>query len=108
MDHFDMHQLVNPLWGHCQEYKVEKYAIPKRLLSEEKKHFCLLQPYLVWKYLVSLIKKNKSKSSGHTEKFAKSRPKEKSPGRMRTKRQNHKVYSFLRRISTSPGHWENS
>ena len=39
-------------------------------------------PFL--KAFVSLITKNKSKSSSHTEKFAKNRLKEKSSGRMRT------------------------
>ena len=57
---------------------------------------------------VSLIKKNTSKSSWHTEKFGKRRPKEKSPGRMRTKRQNHKVCSLLRSIPSSTGHWQTS
>ena len=56
------------------------------------------------KVFASLITKNTSKSSWHTEKFAKNCLKEKSSGRMRTKRQNRKVCSFLRSISSSPGH----
>ena len=58
------------------------------------------------KVFASVNTKNKSKSSWHTEKFAKNHLKEKSSGRMRTKRQNRKVYSSLRYISSSPGHWQ--
>ena len=57
---------------------------------------------------VSLIMKNKSKSSWHTEKFAKSRLKEKSSGRMRTKRRNRKECCFLHFFSSSPGPWQTS
>ena len=68
--------------------------------------FITTLPYL--KVFASLITKNKPKSSWHTEKFAKNRLKEKSSGRMRTKRQNRKVCSSLRSISSSPGHWRTS
>ena len=60
------------------------------------------------KVFVSLITKNKSKSSWHTEKFAKSRLKEKSSGRMGTKRQNRKECCFLHCFSSSPGRWQTS
>ena len=60
------------------------------------------------KVFVSLITKNKSKSSWHTEEFSKSRLKEKSSRRMRTKCQNRKECSFLRCILSSPGHWQTS
>ena len=47
---FKTFQNFNPLWGHCQEYKIEKTCNPtKAPLIRKKKHFCLLQPYLVWK-----------------------------------------------------------
>ena len=56
---------VNPLWGHCQEYKIEKNAIlQERLLSEKKKHFCQLQPYLVWKFLSHWSRKTNPKVRG--------------------------------------------
>ena len=33
-------RVVNPLWGHCQEYKIEKNAIlQQRLLSEKRSTF---------------------------------------------------------------------
>ena len=60
------------------------------------------------KVFVSLITKNKSKSSWHTEKCAKSRLKEKSSGRMRTKHQNRKECCLLRCFSSSPGRWQTS
>ena len=44
-------QEFNPLWGHCQEYKIEKKSNPTRAyFIRKKKRFCLLQPYLVWKF----------------------------------------------------------
>ena len=56
---------INPLWGHCQEYKIEKNAIPQEgLLSEKKKHFCILQPYLVWKLLSHWSRKTNPKVRG--------------------------------------------
>ena len=99
----------NPLWGHCQEYKVEKNAIQQERLSSEKKEALLpITTLPCLKAFVSLITKNKSKSLWHTEKFAKSRLKEKSSRRMRTWRPNHKACCFLRCISSSPGHWQTS
>ena len=98
----------NPLWGHFQEYKIEKSAIlQERLLSERRSTFANYNLTSL-EFFVSLITKNKSKSLWHTEKFAKSRLKEKSWGRMRTKRQNRKECCFLRCFSTSPGHWQTS
>ena len=86
----------------------EKSNPTRASFIRKKKRFCLLQPYLVWKFLSHWSQKNKSKSSWHTEKFAKSRLKEKSSGRMRTKRQNRKECCFLRCFSSSPGHWQTS
>ena len=75
----------------------------------QKKEALLLNTTLpCLKVFFSLITKNKSKNSSHTEKFAKSRLKEKSSGRMRTKRQNRTACCFLRCISSSPGHWQHS
>ena len=76
--------LINPLWGHCQEYKSEKKAILQERFYQKKEALLLITTLPCVKVFVSLITKNKSKSSWHTEKFAKSRLKEKSSGRMRT------------------------
>ena len=96
----------NPSWGHCQEYKIEKNAIlQERLLSEKRSAFAYYN-LTSFEFFVSLNMKNKSKSLRHTEKFAKSRLKAKSWGRMRTKSQNRKECCFLRCISSSPGHWQ--
>ena len=100
--------IINPLWGHCQEYKIEKKTILQERLLSEKEALLLITTLPCLKVFVSLITKNKSKSSWHTEKFAKSRLKEKSSGRMRTKRQNRKECCFLRCFSSSPGHWQTS
>ena len=83
-----------------QSYKSVFYQKKEALL------FTTTLPCL--KVFVSLITKNKSKSSWDTEKFAKSGLKEKSSGRMRTKRQNRKECCFLRCFSSSPGHWQTS
>ena len=33
-------EIINPLWGHCQEYKIEKNTIlQERLLSEKRSTF---------------------------------------------------------------------
>ena len=99
---------INPLWGNCQEYKIEKNAIlQERLLSEKRSTFVNYNLTLS-ESIASLIMKNKSESLWHTEKFAKNRLKKKSAGRMRTKRQNRKVCSSLRSISTSLGHGRTS
>ena len=79
---------------------------PARAVFIRKETLLLIITLTCLKVIVSLITKNKSKILWHTAKFAKSRFKEKSPGRMRTKRQNHKVCSSLRFISSSPGHWQ--
>ena len=100
--------LFNPLWGHCQEYKIEKKQSYKSVFYQKKEALLLITTLPCLKVFVSLITKNKSKSLWHTEKFAKSRLKEKSSGRMRTKRRNRKECSFLRCISRSPGHWQTS
>ena len=67
--------------------------------QKKKEALLLITTLLCLKDFVSLIAKNKSKSLWHTEMVAKSRPKEKSSGRMRTKRQNRKgaVANRLRR-----------
>ena len=80
----------------------------KNFFYQRKEALLFITTLPCLKVFVSLIKKNKSKSLWHSEKFAKSRPKEKSPGRIRTKRQNHKMSSFLRCTSSSPGHWQTS
>ena len=82
---------------------------PTRVSFIRKKEALLLITTLpCLKVFVSRITENKSKSSWHTEKFAKSRLKEKPSGRMRTKRQNRKECCFLRCFSSSPGYWETS
>ena len=83
-----------------QFYKIVFYQKNEALL------FITTLPCL--KVFASLITKNKSKSSWHTEKFAKNRLQEKSSGRRHTKRQNRKVCSSLRSISSFPGHWRTS
>ena len=97
--------LVRPL---PTEYKIEENAILQERLYQKNEALLLFTTLPCLKVFVSLITKNKSKSSWHTEKFAKSRLKEKSSGRMRTKHQNRKVCSSLRYISSSPGHWQTS
>ena len=88
--------------------KLRKKQSYKSVFYQKKEALLLITtlPYL--KVFVSLITKNKSKSSWHTEKFAKSRLKEKSSGRMRTKRLNCKECCFFRCFSSSPGHWQTS
>ena len=55
----------NPLWGHCQEYKIEKKSNPTRAsFIRKKKRFCLLQPYLVWKFLSHWSRKTSPKVRG--------------------------------------------
>ena len=34
-------KLLNPLWGHCQEYKIEKKQSYKSVFIRKKKRFCL-------------------------------------------------------------------
>ena len=84
--------------------KLRKKAILQERLLSEKEALLLITTSPCPKVFVSLITKNKSKSSLHTEKFAKSRLKEKSSGKMRTKRQNRKECCFLLCFSSSPGH----
>ena len=56
---------INPLWGHCQEYKIEKKSNPTRAsFIRKKKRFCLLQPYLVWKFLSHWSRKTSPKVRG--------------------------------------------
>ena len=99
---------LNPLWGHCQEYKIEKNAILQEHLLSEKRSTFVYYNLTLSESICFADHENKSKSSWHTEKFAKNCLKEKSSGRMRTKRQNRKVCSSLRSISSSPGHWRTS
>ena len=80
----------------------------KSVFYQKNEAFLFITTLPCLKVFASLITKNKSKSLWHTEKFAKNRLKEKSSGRMRTKRQNRKVCSSLRSISSSPGHWRTS
>ena len=84
--------------------KLRKKQFYKSVFYQKKEALLLITTLPCLKVFVSLITKNKSKSSWRTEKFAKSRLKEKSSGRMRTKRQNRKECCFLRCFSTSPGH----
>ena len=87
---------------------MRKKAILRERLYQKKEALLLITTLPCLKVFVSLITKNKSKSSWHTEKFAKSRLKEKSSGRMRKKRQNRKECCFLRCFSSSPGRWQAS
>ena len=84
--------------------KLRKMQFYTRVFYQKNEALLFITTLPCLKVFASLITKNKSKSSWHTEKFAKNRPKEKSLGRMRTKRQNRKVCSSLRSISSSPGH----
>ena len=88
--------------------KLRKKQSYKSVFYQKKEALLLITTLPCLKGFVSLITKNKSKSSWHTEKFAKSCLKEKSSGRKRTKRQNRKVCRFLRSLSSSPGHWQAS
>ena len=88
--------------------KLRKMQFYTRVFYQKNEALLFITTLPCLKVFASLITKNKSKSSWHTEKFAKNRPKEKSLGRMRTKRQNCKVCSSLRSISSSPGHWRTS
>ena len=85
----------------------EKCNSTRASFIRKTKHFCLLQPYLVWKNLLRWSRKQIQKFVAHW-KVAKNRLKEKSSGRMHTKRQNRKVCSSLRSISSSPDHWRTS
>ena len=84
--------------------KLGKMQSYKSVFYQKREALLLITTLPCLKVFVSLITKNNSKSSWHTEKFAKSRLKEKSSGRMRTKRQNRKECCFLRCFSSSPGH----
>ena len=84
--------------------KLRKMQSYKSVFYQKKEALLLITTLPCLKAFVSLITKNKSKSSWHTENFAKNRLKEKSSGRMCTKSQNRKVPCFLRCISSSPGH----
>ena len=57
---------INPLWSHWQEYKIVKNAIlhERIILSEKKKHFWLLQPFLVWKILSNWSRNTNPKVRG--------------------------------------------
>ena len=88
--------------------KLRKMQFYKSVFYQKNEALLFITTLPCLKVFASLITKNKSKSSWHTEKFAKNRLKEKSSGRMRTKRQNRKVCSSLRPISSSPGHWRTS
>ena len=80
----------------------------KNVFCQNNEALLLITTLPCLKVFVSLITKNKSKSSSHTEKFATSRLKEMSSGRMRTGRQNRKVCSSPCCNSSSPGHWQTS
>ena len=84
--------------------KLRKMQFYRSVFYQKNEALLLITTLPCLKVFVSLMTKNKSKSSWHTEKFAKCCLKEKSSGRMRTKRQNRKVCSSLRCISSSPGH----
>ena len=88
--------------------KLRKQQSYKSVFYQKKEALLLITTLPCLKGFVSLITKNKSKSSWYTENFAKSCLKEKSSGRMRTKRQNRKECCFLRSFSSSPGHWQAS
>ena len=75
---------INPLWGHCQEYKIEKRNPTRASFIRKKEALLHITALPCLKAFFSLITKNKSKSSWHTERFAKNRLKEKSSGRIRT------------------------
>ena len=96
------------LWGHCQEYKIEKKAIQQEcLLSEKKKRFCLLQPYLVWKFLSHWSRKTSPKVRG-TLKSLPNSSQRKVIRKNAYKAPNRKVCCFLRCFSSSPGLWKTS
>ena len=84
--------------------KLRKMQFYKSVFYQKNEALLFITTLPCLKVFASLITKNKSKSSWHTEKFAKNRLKEKSSGRMRTKRQNRKVCISLCSISSSPGH----
>ena len=86
----------------------EKRNPTRASFIRKEKRFLPVTTLPCLKVFASLITKNKSKSSWHTEKFAKSHLKERSSGRLRTKRQNRKDCCFLRCISSYPGHWQTS
>ena len=99
---------INPLWAHCQVYKIEKIQFYRSVFYQKMEALLLITTLPCLKAFVSLITKVKSQSLWHTDKLAKYRLKEKSSGRMRTKSQNRKVCCFLRCISSSRGQWQTS
>ena len=80
----------------------------KSVFYQKNEALLLITTLPCLKVFALLITKNKSQSLWPIEKFAKNRLKEKSSGRMRTKRQNCKVCSSLRCISSFPGRWQTS
>ena len=65
-------RLINPLWGQCQEYKIERNAIlQERLLTEKRSTFADCNLTFSESFCLTDYEKQKSKSSWHTEKFAK-------------------------------------
>ena len=68
--------------------KLRKMHFYKSVFYQKNEALLFITTLPCLKVFALLITKNKSKSSWHTEKFAKNRLKEKSSGRMRTKRQN--------------------
>ena len=107
-------QNTSPLFGltlceaTARSTTLRKKQSYKSVFYQKKEALLLITTLPCLKVFVSLIMKNKSKSSWHTENFAKSRLKEKLSGRMRTKRQNREECCFLRCFSSSPGHWQTS
>ena len=88
--------------------KWRKKAIPpERLSSEKRSAFAYYNLTLSESFCLTDQEKQVQKFVAHW-KFAKSRLKEKSSGRMRTKRQNRKECCFLRCFSSSSGRWKTS
>ena len=99
---------IFPLWGHCQEYKIEKNAILQERLLSEKPSTCVHYNLALSESICFADhEKQIQKFVAHWKVCQKSSQIE-SSGRMPTKRQNRKVCSSLRSISTSPGHWRTS
>ena len=62
---------LNPLWGHCQEYKIEKNAILQEHLLSEKRNTFVCYNLTLSERICFADHENKSKSSWHTESLPK-------------------------------------
>ena len=91
----------NPLWGHCQEYKI----LQERLASENRSIFANCNLTLSESICLNDHEKQIQKFVA-PEKFAKNHLKGKSSRRMHTKPPNRKVCGSQRCISSPPGHWQ--